>query len=170
MTLRQTGLKSASHWPHKCHDMTWDSKKDCVYSAVFGIVPKHLLECNIVLETVWLCCSDWFAYGKKINLVGCSVVFPRHINQINTVTPSQVPYCTTEDTFEQCQTLLSMHNPFWNLTFISVMIWCDIPKRIVLSQQSLVLLPSILVQYGTWDGVTVLFWLICLKEYDFQVM
>ena len=63
MTLRQTGLKSASHWPHKCHDMTWDSKKDCVYSAMFGIVPKHLLECNIRLEMEWLYCSCWFTHN-----------------------------------------------------------------------------------------------------------
>ena len=123
MTLRQTGLKNASHWPHKCHDMMWDSKKDCVYSAMFGIVPKHLLECNIGLETVWLCCFDWFAYGKKINLVRCSVVFPRHINQIKAVTSSPFLYCTTKDTWEQCQTLLSKYNPFWNLPFISVMMW-----------------------------------------------
>jgi len=40
----------------------------------------------------------------------------RHINQNNTVTPSQVLYCTPEDAWEQFQTLLSKHNPFWNLT------------------------------------------------------
>ena len=40
----------------------------------------------------------------------------RQINQNNTVTPSQVLYCTPEDAWEQFQTLLSKHNPFWNLT------------------------------------------------------
>jgi len=40
----------------------------------------------------------------------------RQINKNNTVTPSQVLYCTPEDAWEQFQTMLSKHNPFWNIT------------------------------------------------------
>jgi len=45
----------------------------------------------------------------------CTSAF-RQINRNNTMTPSQVLYCTPEDAWEQFQTLLSKHNPFWNLT------------------------------------------------------
>jgi len=40
----------------------------------------------------------------------------RQINKNNTVTPSQVLYCTPEDAWEQFQTMLSKHNPFWNIS------------------------------------------------------
>lgn len=40
----------------------------------------------------------------------------RNVSRNNTLTPSQVLYCTPEDAWEQFQTLLSKHNPFWNLT------------------------------------------------------
>lgn len=56
---------------------------------------------------------------KKVMLAirkGSHCTNVRQINQNNSVTPSQVLYCTPEDAWEQFQTLLSKHNPFWNLT------------------------------------------------------
>ena len=49
---------------------------------------------------------------KKFNFT----FFFRQINKNNTVTPPQVLYCTPEDAWEQFQTMLSKHNPFWNIS------------------------------------------------------
>ena len=68
------------------------------------------------METVWLFWFDWCAQGKPHYTLLNWFFSHRQINQNNTVTPSQVLYCTPEDAWEQFQTLLSKHNPFWNLT------------------------------------------------------
>ena len=83
---------------------------------MFGIVLKYFVWSNIRLETMWLLWFDWCALGKLHYTLLNWFFSCRQINQNNTVTPSQVLYCTPEDAWEQFQTLLSKHNPFWNLT------------------------------------------------------
>ena len=88
---------------------------DYVCLAMFGITPRHPLECKIRLE---LGCHKFYVALKisgRLKLIQILFYF-RQINQNNSVTPSQVLYCTPEDAWEQFQTLLSKHNPFWNLT------------------------------------------------------
>ena len=53
-------------------------------------------------------------HKRKKNLL--FLLFFRQINKNNTVTPPQVLYCTPEDAWEQFQTMLSKHNPFWNIS------------------------------------------------------
>ena len=121
--------------------MLGNSSKHCWVSTILLGISHHIMTLMNVrfqkglclLSNVWHCSQvssvvqyrTWdrvtvlillICLGKATLHLTKLIFFRRQINQNNTVTPSQVLYCTPEDAWEQFQTLLSKHNPFWNLT------------------------------------------------------